>query len=118
MRVYLPLLLVVACAAPQQAGGERTAYLAMATASGGTLGAIGGGIGCHLVRYGISHGPSTTDGKDQACVAVGALVGGAASLYGSIASEAEADGARWVGVSLGTAAFAVIVVHWVTQALR
>src|SRR5687767_6027899 len=119
MRLIILLIhLVVGCAAPQQRGGERTGFLAMATASGAAVGAIGGSVGCHLVRYGISHAPSTTDAKDQACIAVHALVGGAASLYGSITSDDEPDRAQWVVLSLGTAALAVIAVHWVSNAIR
>lgn len=105
------------CAAPQRSGGERTTYLAMATASGAFAAGIGSVAVCHFARYGLSHGPQTTDAKDRACLLGGALLGGAAALYGSIESEEEPYLAQWIVISLGTAASAVAVTRWLIDAM-
>src|SRR5262245_16074764 len=96
------LVFAIGCAAPQRAGGERAAYLSMATASGGFVGALGGVVGCDLARYGLSHAPPGTDRVDYACLIGGTVVAGGAALYGSSQSDTEPDRAHWVVVSLGS----------------
>lgn len=88
----------------------------MATASGGFAGGLGTMLGCHFVRYGLSHGVPDADAKDWACLAGGALLGGGGALYGSLESESEPDLAQWVTVSLGTAVLTVALGSWLVDA--
>ncbi len=113
MRIaILMLMLGVGCAAPQRSGGERTAFISMATASGALVGTIGGVGGCHFLFYGLAHNRSGADARDTACFIAGTLIGGAAALYGSLESEAEPDAAQWAVVSLGSAAVATMLAAW------
>lgn len=110
LSLLLLMVLGVGCVAPQSPGAERTAYLSMATASGAVGGAVGIGLTCSVARYGLAHKPpSGVDATDKVCMISGAVVGAAASFYGSSESEDEPGLEHWAVVSLGAAAAAAIV---------
>jgi hypothetical protein len=70
----------------------------MATFDGAVAGAIGGITLCHLVFYGMSHGPKKSGLRDG-CMYIGAAGGGAGALYGSLQAEDRPDKATWIAVS-------------------
>lgn len=111
------MVLGVGCAAPQRAGGERTAFLAMATTSGSLAGGLGVGLSCSLLRYGLKHKPPKgIDATDAACILAGAVAGAGASYYASSESEESPGFEHWATVSIGSAAAVAIITAFVIEA--
>jgi hypothetical protein len=106
-RLSLAMLAAGACAAPQQPGAARIGYATMATVDGATLGAIGGLAACALLQNGFSHGHGGTSKLVTACTGVGAVVGGAATLYGTLESETEPRIEHWLMVPIIPAIYVI-----------
>lgn len=115
LALTLLTVLGTGCAAPQRSGGERTAYLSMATVSGGLVGAIGSVTTCLFLRYGLSHPRGGRDSMDNVCLATGAILGGGAALYGSLETDDRPEASHWVVISLGTITAVAAVVNRLTS---